>query len=226
VTLSPLSPLSPLRRRRLLIPKRTKRPLPSYLFVALRESAWRVQVIGVHSVVFAAGVGGNGHRAGGGGQVDVVGAACAVGSAATQLVEQAAVFIVVVLVAQFVARCRRCHRAGGSGRAAPQAAKEVDQRLHDAGVSRVAAAGDGGELGLGFEQALAQGVVHVPCGGGVHACTGGDVGQAACGVELVAAQAVAGHGAVGVVLVVHRAGGCGCTRARCASSRMRAHVRA
>jgi hypothetical protein len=91
-----------------------------------------------------------------------VGGSGALRAACALFVQEAAVSIlvaVVVLKAEFVAGRWRCGGAGGGGRAAPQAAKEVDQGLHDAGVCRIAAAGDGGKLGLGLEQALALGVV-------------------------------------------------------------------
>ena len=76
-----------LSRRRLFIPKRTKRPLPSHLLVALGQAAWCVQVVGVHGVMPAAVVEGHGHGACGGGQVHVVGAAGAAGPASALLIQ-------------------------------------------------------------------------------------------------------------------------------------------
>ncbi len=209
-----------LGRRGLFIAKGTESPLPGDLFVALGQAPWRVQVVGVHGVVLAAGVGGYRHGACGRGQVDVVGAAGAVGPACAQLVQQAAVFIVVVLKAQFVCGAGRC----GAGVAAPQVAKEGHQAGHEAGVGLIAHGR--GELGLGFEQALAQGVVHVAGGGAGVAGAYGHGGQAVGGVELVAAQAVAGHGAVGVVVVVDGAGGAPRRTAYRAPSRMWAYAKA
>ena len=114
------------RRGRLLIPKRTVRPLPHRLPIGLGEFSGGVQVVAVHGVGLAVDHCRNGHGAIGRGQPQVLRAARGGGAAFTVFGQQAAVFCVHIGPAQFL---------GIAGGGAPEfAEEEVEQLLDEAGL--------------------------------------------------------------------------------------------
>ena len=110
--------------RGLFVAERTVRPLPRHLAVGLGEFAGGVQVVAVDGVGLAFDHGRYRHGAAGGGQVDVLGGACAVAAARAVFAQQAAVFCVHVAVAQLFC-------VAGAG--APEFAEEVQDLLDEAG---------------------------------------------------------------------------------------------
>ena len=185
-------------RGRLLLPKRTVRPLPRRLPIGLGQLSGRVQVVAVDGVGLAFDDGRDRHGAAGGGQVQVLAGAATGAAAGAVFAQQAAVFGVHVAPAQFF---------GIAGAGAPQLAPEVQELLDQAEgflfaffpvvgqqvvqVFVAAAALCAAEQGLSLEHALAQAVVGVFGGGGVFALagagalcgTGKDESQGQQGVE-------------------------------------------
>ena len=182
-------PLCP--QRGCLIPVGGVGPLPGGLPVCLRQAPGRAQVVGVDGVEAAVDLCGHGDRPLGRGQVQELALPCAGCAAHAVFAQQAAFFVIQVSPAQVL-----CIALGG----APQAGEEVEQGLQQAGVgllvvqeavSWCALAAGCGVQGFGLEDALAQGVVGVPGGGGVFALPGAGALQAALAVVVVVVQAVA-----------------------------------
>ena len=124
-----------LRNRRLLIPKRAVRPLPSDLAIGLDEPSRGVQVVGLDGVVFCAVNRRNWHGAAGCGEVDVSGALAPARDCATceGVGNQRAIFVINVAHARFL--------DGGAvwvGAGVPEALEEggegFDHRLRGGGV--------------------------------------------------------------------------------------------
>ena len=161
------------RRGRLLIPKRTVRPLPHRLPIGLGEFSGGVQVVAVHGIGLAVDHCRNGHGAIGRGQPQVLRAARGGGAAFTVFGQQAAVFCVHIGPAQFL---------GIAGGGAPEfAEEEVEQLLDKAGLFAL-----GGLVAISLIAVIGQQVVQV-LGAGGFAC--GAVASSGSGL-LKAQQAV------------------------------------
>ena len=168
------------RRGRLLIPKRTVRPLPHRLPIGLGEFSGGVQVVAVHGIGLAVDHCRNGHGAIGRGQPQVLRAARGGGAAFTVFGQQAAVFCVHIGPAQLL---------GIAGGGAPEfAEEEVEQLLDKAGLFAL-----GSLVAVSLIAIIGQQVVQV-LGAGGFAC--GAVASSGSGL-LKAQQAVglAGFGA-------------------------------
>ena len=161
------------RRGRLLIPKRTVRPLPHGLPIGLGEFSGGDQVVAVHGVGLAVDHSRNGHGPIGRGQPQVLRAARGGGAAFTVFGQQAAVFCVHIGPAQFF---------GIAGGGAPEfAEEEVEQLLDKAGLFAL-----GGLVAVSVIAVIGQQVVQV-LGAGGFAC--GAVASIGCGL-FKAQQAV------------------------------------